>query len=83
MKAARLERYTLDFNSPFSVGCWFFHAEVVSFVVATYDGGETSPVVHLYLNNVGIALPFITGIELTAAQVGSLFAIGNELLGLT
>ena len=167
-------------DSPFSVGCWFFHGEAAgtarsllakyrrtvvtarewdfrldasgnlvlelfdesaaaseigtgsgvrlendwNFAVATYDGGETSPVVHLYLNNVDtlasgattetgayvamedtttalllaarnintsptqnflgrIALPFITGIELTAAQVGSLFAIGNTLLGLT
>jgi len=93
------------------------------FVVATYDGGETAPVVNLYRNAtlqnsggattetgayvamedtaalVGVgnrntptaaqvfqgrmALPFITGKELTAAEVTTIYGIGRKLLGLT
>lgn len=93
------------------------------FVVATYDGTQTAPDVHLYKNAsdtlsagtttesgsyvamentasgflIGardatgtpaqefegkIALPFITGKELTSAEVGQLYAIGQKLLGL-
>lgn len=93
------------------------------FVVATYDGTQTAPDVHLYreatdTNATGattevsdyismedgsaafligardatgtpaqefegyMALPFITGKELTAANVGSLYGIGKDLLGI-
>lgn len=91
------------------------------FVVATYDGGETSPVVNLYVDGVlasdgttaetgayvamentaapltvgcsgvtatpvaefhgRIALPFVTGKALTAAEVTTLFKLGATLLG--
>lgn len=95
-----------------------------NFVVATYDGAQAAPDVHLYRNAVDsneagvtteagsyvamedtasgfligardatgtpaqefegyMALPFITGKELTSAEVGSLFGIGQELIGLT
>jgi len=95
-----------------------------NFCVATYDGGETAPVVHLYRNGVDqlasgattetgayvamedtatpllmaardltaspaqifqgrIALPFITGKALTAAEVASLYSIGQQLIGLS
>ena len=94
-----------------------------NFVVATYDGGQAAPVVHLYRNAsdtlaagtttesgtyvamedgaaipmIGarnslaapaqefegyIALPFMTGAELTQANVTNLHTIGRELLGL-
>ena len=93
------------------------------FVTMTYDGGETAPVVNLYINaasvhdgttaetnayvamedltnalTIGmdgtaaspanvfqgrIALPFITGKELTAAEVSTIYNIGRRLLGLT
>lgn len=92
------------------------------FVVATYDGGETAPVVNLYVDaalvndgstaetgsyvamentdaplTVGcsgvtatpvaefhgrIALPFVTGKALTAAEVAELYEYGRVLLGL-
>ena len=92
------------------------------FCTMTYDGGETAPVINLYINGVSVhdgtsvetgayvamedlgaslmvgardatgtaaqvlqgrmALPFITGKELTAAEVSQLYAIGQELLGL-
>ena len=92
------------------------------FCAMTYDGGETAPVINLYINGVSVhdgtsvetgayvamedtaavlmlgsrdatgtaaqvfqgrmALPFITGKELTAAEVGQLYAIGQELLGI-
>ena len=91
------------------------------FCTMTYDGGETAPVINLYINATSVhdgtsaetgayvamedttavlmlgsrdavataaqvfqgrmALPFITGKELTAAEVGQLYAIGQELLG--
>ena len=93
------------------------------FVTMTYDGGETAPVINLYINAASvhdgtsvetnayvamedlaaslmvgardatgtaaqvfqgrIALPFITGKELTAAEVASLYNIGQQLLGLS
>ena len=94
-----------------------------NFVVATYDGAQAAPDIHLYRNAsdtnasgastesgayvamqdtasefmIGardatatpaqeflgyMALPFITGKELTAANVASLYDIGQELLGL-
>lgn len=93
------------------------------FVVATYDGGETAPDVHLYINgtdslsggattetatytamedtatvlmigadnnNVSpsnvysgrLALPFVTGKELTQANVTALYDDGQKLIGL-
>lgn len=97
-----------------SLGQWVF-------VVATYDGTETAPVVYLYLNGVldndgstvetgayvamentatpltigcsgvtatpvaefagRLALPFITGQALTAAEVAELYGLGRILLG--
>lgn len=94
-----------------------------NFCVATYDGAQAAPDVHLYRNGsdtlaagttteagayvamedtaagflIGardatgtpaqelegwIALPFMTGKELTAANVGSLYGIGKDLLGI-
>ena len=93
------------------------------FVTMTYDGGETAPVINLYINAASvhdgtsvetnayvamedlaaslmvgardatgtaaqvfqgrIALTFITGKELTAAEVASLYNIGQQLLGLS
>ena len=96
---------------------------IFQLVVATYDGNEATPAIHLYLNGIDtnssgastesgtyvametsgvellvgarnitgspaqeffgrVALPFITGKELTAANVASLYDIGQELLGL-
>lgn len=95
----------------------------MQFVVATYDGGETAPVVNLYVDGVlandgsttetgayvamedtatpltvgcsgvtatpvnefhgRIALPFITGKELTAAEVASLYALMNPMVGIS
>ena len=91
------------------------------FVTMTYDGGETAPVINLYINatsvhdgtsvetgayvamedltetlQVGsrntsavaqlfvgrVALPFITGTELTAANVTTIYNIGRKLLGI-
>ena len=92
------------------------------FCVMTYDGGETAPVVNLYINATSVhdgttaetnayvamedlgaslmigasdatgtaadvlqgrfALPFVTGKELTAAEVTTLYGIGQRLLGL-
>jgi hypothetical protein len=93
-----------------------------AFCVATYDGGETDPRIHLYINAVDqnaaglstetgayvsmedtaavlmvgsrdavataaqvfqgrYALPFVTGKELTQAEVTSLYGIGRALLG--
>lgn len=93
------------------------------FIVATYDGTQTAPDVHLYregtdTNATGattevagyvamengtsetligardatgtpaqefegyMALPFITGKELTAANVGSLYGLGKDLIGI-
>jgi hypothetical protein len=91
------------------------------FVTMTYDGGETAPVINLYLNATSVhdgtsveagayvamenttavlmlgsrdaagtaaqvfqgrmALPFVTGKALTAAEVTTLYGIGRELLG--
>lgn len=92
------------------------------FITMTYDGGETAPVINLYLNGVSVhdgtsvetgayvamedlgqqfrvgarddgagaanqvlqgrvALPFVTGSELTAANVTTLYGLGQELLG--
>lgn len=91
-------------------------------VVATYDGGETAPVVNLYVDGVlandgtttetgaytamentatpltiacdgvtalptnefhgRIALPFVTGKQLSATEVAQLYAIYEELLGI-
>lgn len=96
---------------------------VWQFCTMTYDGGETAPVINLYLNATSVhdgssvetnayvamedlgaslmvgardapgtaaqvfqgrmALPFITGKELTAAEVNTLYSIGRRLLGLT
>jgi hypothetical protein len=94
-----------------------------NFVVATYDGAQAAPDVHLYRNGADqnaagattetgayvamedtasilmigasdatgtpaeefegyIALPFITGKELTAAEVTTLYGIGQTLIGL-
>jgi hypothetical protein len=87
----------------------------------TYDGGETAPVINLYLNATSVhdgtsvesgaylamenttavlmlgsrdaagtatqvfqgrmALPFVTGKALTAAEVTTIYGIGRELLG--
>jgi hypothetical protein len=98
-----------------TIGKWIF-------AVATYDGGETDPVVKLYVDAVlandgtttesgayvamentaapltigcggvtatpttefhgRIALPFITGKELTATEVGQLYELGKVLLGI-
>src|SRR3990167_5230877 len=92
------------------------------FVTMTYDGGETAPVVNLYINAASVhdgttaetgayvamedltesfaigdrntaaaaaqifqgrvALPFITGKALTAAEVAALYGLGQQLLGL-
>lgn len=92
-------------------------------VVFTYDGGETAPVIKMYVNGVlandgtsvesgayvamedtatpltigcsgvtatpvnefhgRIALPFITGKELTAAEVASLYALQNPMVGIS
>ena len=95
---------------------------VWQFVTMTYDGGETAPVVNLYINATSVhdgttaetgayvamedltevlmvgsrnsaaqgqvfvgrvALPFVTGKELTAAEVTTGYNIGRRLLGLT
>lgn len=101
-------------DAALTVGQWVF-------VVATYDGGETAPVVNLYRNAVlwndgattetgayvamedtatpltvgcsgvtatpvaefhgRIALPFLTGKALTAAEVSQLYEIGGVLMG--
>ena len=93
------------------------------FAVASYNGGETSPLVDLYLNGISVhdslttetnayiamedlgaaltigmdgvpatplnvfqgrlALPFVTGKALTAAEVATLYSIGRQLLGLS
>jgi hypothetical protein len=94
-----------------------------SFVVATYDGIEATPGIHLYVNGTDInaagtstetgayvamenttailmlgardaaataaqvfqgriALPFVTGKVLTAAEVASLYGLGKQLIGL-
>ena len=93
------------------------------FVTMTYDGGETAPVINLYINATSVhdgtsveagagyvamdngtesfaigdrntaagaaqifqgrvALPFITGKELTAAEVTTLYGLGRTLLGI-
>lgn len=91
------------------------------FITMTYDGGETAPVVNLYIDATSVhdgttvetgayasqvdgtgtlligrrtiagttwnfegyvALPFITGKELTAAEVTTLYGLGQTLLGL-
>lgn len=95
-----------------------------NFVVATYDGTEATPDVHLYRNGADtlaagtttetgsyvamedtasglligardatgtpaqefegyMALPFITGKELSAVEVGQLYAIGRDIIGLS
>ena len=94
---------------------------VWQFAVATYDGGETAPVINIYLNGASvhdgtsvetgayvamedltglltighqnsptpatvfqgrIALPFLCGKELTAAEVATLYGLGRALLGI-
>lgn len=103
-------------DAALSLGIW-------QFVVATYDGGETAPVVNLYVDAAAVndgsttedqtyvamedtaspltigcggvtatpttefhgrmALPFITGKELTAAEVLSLYNIMRPMVGVT
>lgn len=96
---------------------------IFQFVVATYDGAQDTPEVHLYRNGVDtlaagtttesgayvgmentaagllvgardatgtpaqefegdLALPFVTGKELTAAEVAALHGLGQQLLGI-